>query len=104
MNVRTRKVLRDIWQNKTRTILVIISIAVGLMAVSMTFRARAIFRYNLEAGLTSINQSGATLLTSPIDEDWISAVERLDQIEEAEGVQAISARIWFWSSISGCMT
>jgi len=94
MNIRTRKVLRDIWQNKARTILVIVSIAVGLMAVSMTFRAQAIFRQNLEEGLTAINQSNATLLTNPVDDNVVISVERVNQVAQAEGMQTIAARIW----------
>ena len=32
INLRTRKVLRDIWGNKTRALLVVVSIALGLLA------------------------------------------------------------------------
>ncbi len=93
MNIRTRKVLRDIWQNKARTALVVTSIAVGLMAMSTTFRAQAIFKQNLDAGLTNMNQASAILLTSPVDADVITAVQDVSQIEAAEGVQMIPARI-----------
>ena len=93
MNIRTRKVLRDIWQNKVRTALVVLSIAVGLMAISTTFRAQAIFRQNLQAELDAINQASATLLTMPVDDDEITAVSRVEQIEDVEGVQVISARV-----------
>ncbi len=93
MNIRTRKVLRDIWQNKVRTALVVISIAVGLMAISTTFRAQAIFRQNLDAELTAINQASATLLTTPVNDDVITAVSEVAQIDQAEGIQMIPARV-----------
>ena len=35
LNPRWRKVLRDLWGNKTRTALVVLSIAVGVFAVGM---------------------------------------------------------------------
>ena len=36
---RWRKVFRDLWSNKTRTILVLLSIAVGVTAIGMVRRA-----------------------------------------------------------------
>ena len=35
LSPRWRKVLRDLWHNKTRTVLVVLSIAVGVFAVGM---------------------------------------------------------------------
>ncbi len=35
---RWRKVLRDLWSNKTRTLLVVLSIAVGVFAVGTIAR------------------------------------------------------------------
>ena len=35
LSPRWRKVMRDLWSNKTRTILVLLSIAVGVTAIGM---------------------------------------------------------------------
>ena len=93
MNIRTLKVLRDIWFNKARTGLVVASIAIGLMAISATFRAQAIFSQNLADGLVAINPSSATLLTAGADDELVTAVSNLPTIAEAEGQQTIWARI-----------
>ncbi len=93
MNIRTRKVLRDIWYNKARTGLVIASIAIGLMAISATFRAQAIFSQNLAQGLAAINPTSATLLTAGADDEIVTAVSDLPAVAEAEGRQTIWARI-----------
>ncbi|MCP5094951.1 MAG: ABC transporter permease [Chloroflexi bacterium] len=93
MNIRTRKVLRDIWFNKARTGLVIASIAIGLMAISATFRAQAIFSQNLEDGLAAINPTSATLLTAGADDEMITAVSKLPTIADVEGRQTIWSRI-----------
>jgi len=93
MNIRTRKVLRDIWYNKARTGLVIASIAIGLMAISTTFRASAIFAQNLADGLEAINPSSATLQTMGAGDEVITAVSNLPTIAQAEGQQTIWARI-----------
>lgn len=34
---RWRKVLRDVWYNRSRTVIVVLSIAVGVFAVGMIF-------------------------------------------------------------------
>ena len=39
---RWRKVLRDLWSNKTRTLLVVLSIAVGVFAIGMVGGSRVI--------------------------------------------------------------
>ncbi len=41
---RWRKVLGDLWSNKTRTLLVVLSIAVGVFAVGMVGGARVMLR------------------------------------------------------------
>ncbi|MCP4426704.1 MAG: ABC transporter permease [Chloroflexi bacterium] len=93
MNIRARKVLRDIWSNKARTALVIASIAVGLMAISATFRAQAIFSQSLADSLAAINPASARLLTLRADEDAVTAVQNLPAIQAAEGRQIAWARI-----------
>ncbi len=93
MNIRTRKVLRDIWFNKARTGLVIASIAIGLMAISATFRAGAIFSQNLADGLAAINPASAIVQTTGADDGVITAVSNLPTINAAEGQQTIWARI-----------
>ena len=44
---RWRKVLRDLWLNKTRTSLVVFSIAVGVFAVGVIVNARIVLADNL---------------------------------------------------------
>ncbi|MFQ5434546.1 MAG: ABC transporter permease, partial [Anaerolineae bacterium] len=93
MNIRTRKVLRDIWFNKARTGLVIASIALGLMAISATFRAGAVFSQNLAQDLAAINPASAILLTAGADDDAVTAVSNLPEVAAAEGRQTIWTRI-----------
>ena len=48
LSPRWRKVLRDLWSNKTRTILVVLSIAVGVFAVGMISGSRGILRRDID--------------------------------------------------------
>jgi putative ABC transport system permease protein len=92
-NLRTRKVLRDIWDNKTRALLAIISIAAGLSAMSTVFRARAILARDVQDSLAAVNPAQATLLTQPIDAGVVEMVRGLDAVEEAQGRQTVWARM-----------
>jgi putative ABC transport system permease protein len=92
-NLRTRKVLRDIWNNRTRALLAIVSIAVGLLAMSTVIRARAILAREVQASLAAINPAQATLLTQPIDAAVVEMVRGLEAVEEAQGRQTVWGRI-----------
>ena len=46
---RWQKILRDLWSNKTRTVLVILSIAVGVFSVGMIVSSRLILLKDLSA-------------------------------------------------------
>jgi putative ABC transport system permease protein len=44
---RWRKVLRDLWHNKTRTVLVVLSIAVGMFAVGTIVSTWSMLQHDL---------------------------------------------------------
>jgi putative ABC transport system permease protein len=93
MNLRTLKVLRDIWGNRTRALLVVVSIALGLLAMSTVFRARAILARDVQESLKSINPAAATILTQPIDADVVNTVRDVEGVEEAQGRRTVWGRI-----------
>jgi putative ABC transport system permease protein len=93
LNLRTRKVLRDIWGNKTRALLVVVSIAVGLLAMSTVFRAQAILARDVQASLAASNPAEATLLTQPIGDDTVDVARQTEEVEEAEGRQTVWGRV-----------
>jgi putative ABC transport system permease protein len=65
---RWRKVLRDLWGNKLRTILVVLSIAVGVFAVGMIAGTRATAVTALDASWNSTDPASVTLYTDLFDE------------------------------------
>ncbi|MFZ0546943.1 MAG: FtsX-like permease family protein [Candidatus Promineifilaceae bacterium] len=93
MNVRLQKILRDLTGNKGRTLLVVAAIAMGLVAISTTFRARVILTRNLERSLDEINQASGIILVPFADESVISAVSDLPSIADAEGREVVWARL-----------
>ncbi len=86
MRLPTRwiKVLKDIWGNKTRTVLVIVSIAVGAFAVGMTTNARLIIRRDLDGAYLGTNPASMTLFITPFGEDLASDVEDMPEVSQAK--------------------
>ncbi len=93
MNVRARKITRDLSSNPARTLLVVLGIAIGLAGLSTTLRARAIFTENLSATLAAVNISSATLATSGADDQIVATLVERDDISAAEGELVTLGRI-----------
>jgi putative ABC transport system permease protein len=90
---RWRKVLRDLWSNKTRTILVLLSIAVGVSALGMVMGSQGIVDRSLPAAYAAINPAAGTLFTlTTFDEDLVEAVRGMDEVAEAEGRRVVNVR------------
>ncbi len=84
MNVRWIKVFRDIWSNKARTILVILSIAVGIFAVGTTLNAQKMVERDMNEPFAASNPASTTLYITPFDIDLAHAVEAMREIGQAE--------------------
>lgn len=93
MGVIWSKIWFDIWHNKLRTGLVILSITVGVFAVGMTFGM-------VEQLLPAMDQShqstfpshGTIYLTQPIDEDTITALLKVPGVESIEPTNTVAVR------------
>jgi len=92
LSPRWRKVVRDLWGNKLRTVLVVLSIAVGVFAFGMIAGARETAVTALDASWNSTNPSSVTLYTDLFDEDLLYTVRHLPGVREADARRAISVR------------
>lgn len=93
MKPRWRKVLRDLWINKTRTLLVILSIAVGVFSVGMITHLRVVVGYNMEQSYINTRPAQATIYTSnQFDQTFVAAVRRMPDISAAEGRRKITVQ------------
>ncbi|NJP07254.1 MAG: ABC transporter permease [Chloroflexaceae bacterium] len=99
---RWSKVLRDLWGNKTRTILVVLSIAVGVFAVGLIATARTNLSVGLAESYAAIDPASAMLMVSDpflgggtvgFDDDLVHAVRRMDTVAEAEGRRMVTVRL-----------
>jgi putative ABC transport system permease protein len=90
---RWRKVLRDLWSNKARTILVVLSIAIGVFAVGIIAGTQAILTRDLQASYLAINPPAAILGVSSFDDDLVQTIRRMPGVDEAEGRSTMSVRL-----------
>src|ERR687893_172323 len=90
---RWRKVLRDVWGNKTRTLLVVLSIAVGVFAVGTTAGTWVMMSRDLSADYAAINPSSAILFTAPFDDGLVDSIGTVRDVGEAEGRFDLTVRI-----------
>ena len=101
---RWRKVLRDLWYAKTRTLLVVLSIAVGVFAFSMIYGARDIILREMDRSYRSISPVSATLTIGEFNQDLVDAIVKRPDIAAAQGRRTISARVLngpeTWQSIN----
>ncbi len=93
MRPRWSKVLADLWDNKTRTLLVVLSIAVGVFAVGTIANAFQILSVDIHASYASVNPANITILTEPFDEAFLSSVEGMPGVADAEGRQHVTVSI-----------
>jgi putative ABC transport system permease protein len=92
MSTVWRKVWRDLWGNKARTILVMLSIAVGVFAVGYVSSAFVIILNDMDADYRSVNPHGAIIYSEPFDDGLVQAVRRVPGVGQAEGRSGLTAR------------
>lgn len=93
MRPRWHKVFRDLRSSPTRTIMVVISIAIGVFAFGAILAARTIIVEQLHTSYMGINPASGTITTDAFDDDLVDAVRRVPGVAQAQGVRAVSARI-----------
>jgi putative ABC transport system permease protein len=80
--------------NKSRTALVVLSIAVGVFAVGTILNSRTALSDNLAQTYAATNPAHAIILTlTPFDEDLIKTVRNMSEIEEADARRSVTVRL-----------
>lgn len=93
-NPRWRKVIGDLWSNKTRTLLVALSIAIGVFTVGMIAEARERMIRGLSEEYIAGNPFSAVISTKePFDEDLVEVIRDTPGVAEAEGRRTVTVRL-----------
>src|SRR5512145_897844 len=88
-----RKALRDLWLNKARALLVVLSIAIGVFGLGLVANSYAILVREMDVNYLRTNPAAATLYTTALDEDFLQTVKDLLQVDEVEARSLVVGRI-----------
>ncbi len=90
---RWMKVWADLWVNRLRTFLVVMSIAVGVFAVGMVYSSYLMFSRDLSNSWATAAPASATLYADPFEEELVQSVRSMRGVAEATGRRNVDVRI-----------
>lgn len=82
---RWAKVWRDVWSNKARSILVVLSIVVGVLATGVILSSRAVLAREVTSAYLATNPAHACIYSERLDDDIIASVERMPEVAASKG-------------------
>ena len=85
VGVRFRKIFRDLTSNRSRTALVVLSIAVGIFATGAILGARQILLREFDADFASSNKASITFYVAPTEQSVIDRIIARDDVIAATG-------------------
>lgn len=94
LNLRTRKIVRDIRENKMRTFLVVLTISISVFSMGSLGRVWIILSRNLSDDYLSANPSSATITTATLfDDGLVRRISRMPEVGTVEGRNGAWGRI-----------
>jgi putative ABC transport system permease protein len=93
MTVPFRKVIRDFWEERARTALVVLAIAMGIAGFAAVLSAYAILTRELNKGYLATNPASAILKTNKIDDGLMVAIQSNHDLSDAEPRRVVTGRI-----------
>jgi putative ABC transport system permease protein len=93
MTSRWKKVWADLWGNKSRTILTMVTIMVGTFAVGFTVNLGSYMSESMDSDYLSANPSEATVYAYPLDDDLVNIARTIPGVDAVEGRSTMSARL-----------
>lgn len=88
---RWQKVIRDSWNNKLRSMLVILSISAGIAVVGATLNAARMIRRDIFDAYGQGNPASVVIYASPFQEDLAKAVQAMREVRYAEARRVVGA-------------
>jgi putative ABC transport system permease protein len=90
---RWRKVIRDMGSNKARTILVVLSIAVGVFAIGVVNGTQDVFLEALNTSYGASNPNSGTLnIKGEFSDDLVETIDGMHEVAVAEGRRTANLR------------
>src|ERR1043165_7788015 len=93
MSVRRTKILRDLLVHKSRSLLVILAVAIGVAAFGLMITGRIVLDEHLRAEYAGTQPAHAILSLSSFDKDLVKHVLSLDYVLSADARRVDEARV-----------
>lgn len=93
VGTRQRKALRDLWLNKSRSILVIVAIAVGIFGIGTILTSFAILTREMDANYLDTNPPSAVLTIDNLDDAALENIRGFSFVSQAEARRTVIGRI-----------
>ena len=90
---RWQKVLSDLWKNKTRSLLIIASISVGLLAFGVITNLYFWLNQDMARGFEQINPANLQFKTSLIDQDMVTHIQKIPGVKTVESAREFGMQI-----------
>lgn len=88
---RWSKIIHDIWDNKTRSLLVVFSLAIGIAAVGMISNGVRMLKRDLYGGYAQTNPASINIYVTPFKKELANDVRGLREVKRAEARRTLSA-------------
>ncbi|HNT75910.1 MAG TPA: FtsX-like permease family protein [Anaerolineae bacterium] len=92
--LRWNKVIRDFWQHKARSALVVLAIAIGVALIGIILTAREVTIREMMAGFEANNAPHVKLFMGPFGNEVLPIVRALPEVDEVEARFIGSARVY----------
>ena len=93
MSTLWKKVLSDLWANKTRTFLMVLTITLGVFSVGFVGNMGAMMNRDMDADYNSASPSEVSILAAPLNEDWVRSLRKLPGVQDVEGRTQVVAQL-----------
>lgn len=90
---RWMKIVRDVASNRMRTVLVVVSIAIGVFAFGTILAGLIVTQQELRDAYMRTNPASAVVTTTGFDDTLVDAVAHAPFVAQAQGRRAVAARI-----------
>jgi putative ABC transport system permease protein len=93
MSIRTTKILRDLWVNKARSLLIVLAVTGGVAAFGLMISGSIVLEQNLKDAYAATNPAHTVLTLSAFDDALVSKVRGLTYVQDAQARRLTRARL-----------
>src|SRR5579859_203939 len=93
MSIRTTKILRDLWVNKARSLLIVLAVTVGVAAFGLMISGSIVLEQNLSDAYAATNPAHTILTLAAFDDALLAKVRGRPDVRYAQARRLTRARL-----------